>query len=292
MKHFEYTSKLGWSFTRYDTFAGCKRQYFYHYYGKHDGEVDQAKLRTLRNLTSVPLDIGNVTHECIASLLRRLVKNSDAPVDREKFLNYAGNKAADAVKQSSYAEVYYRGKEEVSLEEILPGVERALSNLLESDRYGWLIREAADARNEWVIEPPGYGETRIDGLKAYCKVDFLFPVDESLYILDWKTGKPREKRHSTQLRGYSAWAAYHYDRDVGRIRPMVAYLLPEYSEIDIQLNEFDLEDFTGRVRQETTEMYAYCRNVEGNIPLRKDSFTLTDNLSACEYCNYREFCGR
>jgi len=292
MKHFEYAPILGWSLTRYETFISCKRQYFYHYYGKHDSEVDQRKLKKLRDLTSVPLEIGNVVHESIATLLGRLTKQPNKPVDVERFLSYASNKIDDSVRYRSYAEVYYHERDTIAPGDLLPNVEQSLSNLLESDRYIWLTQDAIESRDHWLVDPPGYGETRIDGLKAYCKVDFLFLLREMLHILDWKTGKHREQRHSAQLRGYAAWAAYHYDRNLNQISPVIAYLLPEYQEADVHLNEYDLEDFARRVRQETTEMYSYCRDVEENIPLDKRSFSLTDNSFTCRYCNYREFCDR
>jgi CRISPR/Cas system-associated exonuclease Cas4 (RecB family) len=292
VKSFEYTPILGWSLTRYETYISCKRQYFYHYYGKHDVKVDQRKLNELRNLTKVPIEIGNVVHECIAALLGRLIKQPDKPVDVGRFLSYAANKIDDSVGHRSYAEVYYHEGDAVAPENLLPSVKQSLTNFLESERYIWLTQDALECRDHWLVDPPGYGETRISGLKAYCKVDFLFPLRQKLYILDWKTGKHKEQRHSAQLRGYAAWAACHYERSIDQISPIIAYLLPEYEEVGVHLNEYDHEDFARRIRQETAEMYRYCRDVAENIPLDKRSFPLKNNPLNCQYCNYRELCDR
>ena len=292
MKHFEYTPVLGWSLSRYDTFVTCKRQYYYQYYGKHDTEVDSRKLSQLRTLTSVPMEIGNVVHDCIAALLRRLIIKPEESVDMDSFMNYARNKVEDSIKFRHYAEVHYHERDSIVHDDLLPGVEQSLSNLLDSYRYAWITNEAISSRAQWLIDPPGYGETRIDGLKAYCKIDSLFPVGQTLYILDWKTGKQREQWHYAQMRGYASWAAYHYEKDLSQIKPVVAYLLPEYQESTVRLNKYDLEDFAGRVRDETKEMYSYCRNVEENIPLDKNSFSMTDSDVICRYCNYRELCDR
>ena len=40
IKRFPFTSILGWSATRYETFSICKRKYYYQYYSKYDREVE------------------------------------------------------------------------------------------------------------------------------------------------------------------------------------------------------------------------------------------------------------
>jgi hypothetical protein len=61
-----------------------------------------------------------------------------------------------------------------------------------------------EQRHKWVIEPPGFGETRINDLKAYCKVDCMIPTEEGVYIFDWKTGKNDVAKHRKQLIGYGS----------------------------------------------------------------------------------------
>ena len=84
IKAFGFTPILGWSFSRYDTFSDCKRKYYYQYYGKYDPEYKRAKIDFLKGLTSIPMEIGNVSHDVIQSVLERLLK-STAPIDTEKF---------------------------------------------------------------------------------------------------------------------------------------------------------------------------------------------------------------
>jgi hypothetical protein len=54
-----------------------------------------------------------------------------------------------------------------------------------------------------VVESNGdkYGETRIGVTKAYCVIDFLFPVGDETIIMDWKTGSA-SSTHQKQLLGY------------------------------------------------------------------------------------------
>ena len=129
-------------------------------------------------------------------------------------------------------------------------------------------------------------------MKAYCKVDFLFPVEDTIYILDWKTGKPDEKKHKKQILGYTAWAGYHFNKGLAQIRPIVAYLQPVYSELEIAIAEDEYQNFAALVKRETEEMYALCKDKEKNVPLAKDAFPQTINTKICSFCNYRELCGR
>ena len=82
-RKYPFTPVLGWSVSRYDKFTTCKRQYYYDYYAKYDVEVPQQRIAFLRSLTSVPLEVGNLVHDTISTLLNRL---------RRKFHDYQGIK--------------------------------------------------------------------------------------------------------------------------------------------------------------------------------------------------------
>ena len=291
IKRFNYTGILGWSVSRYDKFVLCKRQYYYDYYAKHDTEYGSARINALKQMTTVPLETGNIVHDIVRVLLERLL-SSDRPVDRSRFRDYIRNRIEDCCKTKTFAEVYYKEMPTVRADNLFPGVNLCLNNLLDSERFAWITREALSHKNGWVIEPPGFGETRINGLKAYCKVDFLFPVGGTVYILDWKTGRRDEKKHAKQLLGYSAWAAYHFERRIDEITPIAAYLNPSYDEMVVKITEADVSQFAGRVAEETREMYSYCLSPEQNTPKPKSEFPLADSGFACRYCNYRELCSR
>lgn len=289
LKQFRYTSILGWSITRYNEFTLCKRRYYYQYYFKHDREVPRARIEALRSLVSIPLAIGSVTHDVITALLKRWMVAQDV-LDRERFFNYARDRVEDYLTQAAFQEIHYGEREGVEADEIYESVEEALENLLASERYAWISREAVVDHDRWIIDPPGYGETRIGGLKAYVKVDFLFPNGDEIYILDWKTGKRDDIKHRKQLAGYTAWASYHLERPVETIRPIIAYLLPRYEERRLEVSPVEVAAFEDLVRRESEAMYAYCRDVEKNLPLEKREFPKTDRRGICEVCKFRELC--
>lgn len=301
LRKFEYTDILGWSVSRYDTFSNCKRQYYYQYYGKHDPspEITLLRLNILKNLTSIPLEIGNVSHKVIKTLLDR-IRKTDSQIDEERFFEYVRRTTKQIVESKQFTEIYYKEKDEIDYStDILSHVENSMKNFLKSERLQWIFKEALENKTGWIIDPDGFGECRIDNLKAYCKVDFLFPVGEKIHIIDWKTGKEakpkfdeKHDKHGRQMRGYVVWAHFQLEKDYENILPTVAYLLPEYKERDIRLNEFDIEDFADSIRTETEEMYEYCEDVESNMPKEKDFFKMTENLNSCKFCSFRELCKR
>ena len=299
IRKFDFTAILGWSVSRYDSFATCKRQYYYNYYRKFDLEIDLLKINSLKNLTSIPLEIGNITHKVIKTLLDRIRKTPE-PIDHDRFLDFVHRKTLETVERKKFSEIYYRERETIDVEaDILPAVLDASRNLLQSERFMWLLSDARARRDEWIVDPDGYGECRIDNMKAFCKVDFLFPVGDDLVIIDWKTGKEsrmaateRLDKHGRQMRGYVAWAHFQFEHDDARIKPHVAFLLPDDRERSYCGNEYDIEDFAVTIREETEQMYGYCRDVEENFPKPKEEFEMTHNLTICKFCNYRELCGR
>ena len=202
LKRFSYTPILGWSVSRFDKFKLCKRQYYYDYYSKFDREFPKVKIDSLKKMTSIAMESGSIVHDVIKVFLERLLV-SEKPVNEDKFIEFAKKTVDDTLPKKVFTEVYYGQMPDVDSESIFETVKLCLLNFLNSERYRWIIKEAVSGKDGWVIEPPGYGETRINDFKAYCKVDFLFPVRDKLYILDWKTGKksPATTAGSTSAAG-------------------------------------------------------------------------------------------
>lgn len=287
VKSFPYSDILGWSISRFDKFMSCKRQYFYDYYAKFDKEIPIEKLLFLKKLTSRALETGNIVHDIIRDMLKRYQKSAK-PINVEKFYKYAHEMTLKYCRKT-FHESYY-GSMLVSPEEIYEKVKMILDNLLASERFKWIRQEAIATNDQWIIEPDGYGETRINDMKAYCKVDFAFPLGDKIYILDWKTGKPDIKKHSRQLIGYCIWANFHFEKPVENIVPIDVYLFPEFYENSIEINDQIVSEFSQRVAQETQEMFAYLSDTQNNIPKDKSEFMPVKNR-LCAYCNYREVCG-
>ena len=195
LKKYPYTSNLGWSVSRYDKFKLCQRQYYYDYYAKnHDNETDRNELMQLKELTTIPLEIGNIIHDLIKKILERL-KKSNSKIDALKLQEFSHNLTNEYCNRKTFSEVFYRELDNIEIEALKIKVESFILSFIESERFKWISETAIETAENWLIEPEGYGETRINDFKAYCKVDFLFPIEDNIYIIDWKSvGLPgREK---------------------------------------------------------------------------------------------------
>lgn len=286
---YPFTAILGWSISRYELFTQCTRRYFFQYYRKHVPGVRLDHINRLRALTSTALATGTVVHDVIEAFLKRLQK-SDTRIDRDKFFAYARNEVAKYIDYHEFQETYYKEKQRVSAEDIYPRVEACLRNFLDSPCFNWIFMKALTNKDNWLIEPEGFGETRIDGMKAYCKMDFLFPVDDHVYILDWKTGKKDAEKHVTQLRAYALAARHNFGVDVNRLFPKIIYLYPEVDELETSITQEQLDALVETIRAQTAQMQSYCRDVENNLPLDIDTFPYTEYRALCRFCNYREIC--
>lgn len=286
---FPFTKILGWSISRYEQFDKCKRQYFYNYYSSYVKDIPLYKIKSLKSLTSVPLEIGNIIHDVLEAFLRRLQK-SVSDIDEIRFFNFARLKRKEYFSQKTFFETYYHQSEHLDENAIDDKITSCLNNFIHSPIYNWLFMKAITNRGNWMIEPEGYGETRLNGIKAYCKMDFLFPVDDHIYIIDWKTGKKDAFKHSNQLIGYAAAAHNNFHIAWKNIFPKIVYLYPQFDELEVNLSSAELENFFQNVSQQTEEMQALCIDKHNNIPLSIDHFPKTPSKIWCDFCNFQELC--
>ncbi|MDR0800800.1 MAG: PD-(D/E)XK nuclease family protein [Endomicrobium sp.] len=290
IKTFKYTSILGWSVSRYEKFSNCKRQYFYDYYAKFDKETLLEKTQFLKRLTSKDLETGNIVHDIIRDLLKRY-QISTKKINKDKFFKYSFDMTEKYCGEKTFFEHYYNG-EIISSSKIYEKVKNILENFLNTPIFAWIEKSAVLQSSEWIIEPRGFGETRINNYKAFCKVDFLFSYNDKVYIMDWKTGKRNDKKHSKQLTGYALWASHHLGKKASDIIPMTIYLYPQYDENRIKVDDYSIAEFANTVINETQDMYGYLIDIEKNVPKDKKEFPLSDNIFLCNYCHYKEICPR
>ena len=287
---YEFTSILGWSISRYELFDTCKRQYFYQYYPKFVKDIPQYKIAKLKGLTTLPMEVGTAVHDCMEALLARLQK-SDTSINEEKFFQFADDKLREYASTKTFIETYYKQTETLDITAATEKVKICLDNFLNSPCFSWLYMKAMTNKTGWMIEPPGYGETRINGMKAYCKMDFLFPMGDEVYILDWKTGAKDQAKHAAQLMGYAVAANSNFSIPWNRIFPKIVYLYPQYDEFEISFGEAELKAFFETIRAQTEEMQSFCKNVDQNIPKDISEFPSSPQPGLCRHCKFRELCG-
>lgn len=289
LKKYPYSGILGWSASRYDKFKTCKRQYYFEYYAKnYDNEIDKNHLLRLKALTSIPLEIGNIVHDIIKIILERLAKDSSA-LNIEKLKSYSEKLALEYINAKEFSEVFYNDLIEINKSEITDKVLSYIDLLINSERFKWILDYATPQSNNWLVEPEGFGETRINNIKAYCKVDFLFPVENKIYIVDWKTGKEDELKQEKQLKGYTAFACDHFGKKAEDV-VCILYFVKESKEKVFHFSAEEITQFSQSIKLQTEEMYGFNSNIDNNIPLPKSEFKKTASEAVCHFCNYRDIC--
>lgn len=289
LKPLSRSYRLGWSHSRYETFQNCKRLYYYTYYTRFDTEFPRERLQLLKGLSSVPLAVGDIAHRTIEKILTRLV-TTEVPIDRERLDAYIRGLIHTDVIRKTFFETYYRKLVAIDEEEIFEKIRICVHNFLDSDRFRWVLEEGVAFKQNWIIEPPGFGETVIEGSKAYAKFDFLYRDDRRILIFDWKTGNEDVQKHVKQLRAYSYWASYHLDADPKSVIPVIAYLYPEYREIECDFDEEHFKEFAASVREQIADMESYCEDVNANRPMPKEAFPMKEYSRFCDHCNFNELC--
>jgi len=284
---YRFTPYLGWSVSRYDTFNMCKRKYFYQYYAKFDKEFSRQKIDSLKIMTSIALEIGNTVHQTVETILTRLTK-STKQIDEKKLKDYIVSIIKEYSKKT-FQENYYKTSV-VDFNEIYKTAKDSIYNFLNSNRYKSVIEDATDNNTQFIIEPGGYGETRLGDLKIYAKVDFLIKKKDSLAIIDWKTGKENTQKYKKQMLAYAVWANDFLNVPIENISLYISYLKGTYSEVQIPTDGYD--KLHQIIFSETQEMQNYCLDVENNIPQNKEHFPMCESIKLCGYCNFRELCNR
>ncbi|MBT7616887.1 MAG: PD-(D/E)XK nuclease family protein [Calditrichaeota bacterium] len=285
MKYYEFSSNIGWSFSRYNTFDRCKRQYYYSYYGKRQ----DPKVAELAKLESYAIVKGSVVHDVIAQILHHVKINHDYPLDR--LSNHLNIMTERYLADVTFAESYYNKDKNDELEvRLRQEIEVPINAFLGSDRFLTLKAQTAAEKATWIIEPGGYGETRVNELKMYAKADFIFQKDDRYIILDWKTGKLETKKYMKQLLGYTTYVCDHFGVSPDVVDAYICHIGDNYSEHSQQFSEFDLSEMAAQVEEQISHMEQYCIYPAENVPKDKSAFPIEQN-HLCPYCNFRELCG-
>jgi len=150
--------------------------------------------------------------------------------------------------------------------------------------------KAITNKENWLIEPPGFGETRLNGLKGVLQNGFFISGRKmnSIYGLENRKQGPLQafKPAPSAMRRRPTII---FNAPWNSIFPKIIYLHPQFEEFELELKE-DVSLFFDKVKQQTEEMYGFCADVDQNIPLPIDAFTLSPSKSACSFCNFQELC--
>ncbi|GAA4880285.1 hypothetical protein GCM10023310_70590 [Paenibacillus vulneris] len=294
-----------WSTSRAKIFKECKRQYYYHYYGSHNGWLDDATEEQrmayrLKNLTNLYMIFGESLHFIAESsinqwrLLKDFPNRDDIVLSCRKNLNDAfiasqsRSKWLNRPKKSIMLhEIYYNGKlPQKRTEAIKERLEPCIDNLLASKT----IHDITQVEDSSILEVEQLNTFNMLDDKLYVKMDLLYRNESGKFIItDWKTGKPDEDNKFQAL----FYVLYLKDQfpnlKIEDVVIRLEYLM--FGEcIEIEPTEEMLRWTKQEVVNSIEEMRLYVSDDNLNKPFHKDAFEPEPSKMACSGCNYRELC--
>ncbi len=127
-----------------------------------------------------------------------------------------------------------------------------------------------------------------EGTKVYVAPDFAFrDAEDRLRILDWKTGRPRDKDHE-QVKGYALFAKDRWGAVPEELAAELHYLAEGKVE-NVTVDAEAIEAFSDRLRASIAEMKAALSEPDAN-KAEEAAFPAASEARACRWCNFRRLC--
>lgn len=291
---------FSWSHSRRAVFQECPRKYYYQYYGSHNGWEDTAPESArlayrLKNLTSLPLEIGGAVHEVASMAIHRARSGAAAPSadDLYAMARNRMNKAwIDSLDRPAWErsprwrrmfhEFYYDtgiGDDEIA--DARDTLRTCIANLLRSKSF----REAVAAPFVEVRNVEELTTFYIDDTPIYAVPDLVYRKGGDVWtVVDWKSGKIQDD-DTDQVLVYALYArelhgARGPDIDV-RVERLASGTADKYA-----FTQQDIDDRIDAIRDSIDAMKTYLSDPVANSPIEKVDFPLRSDTSTCKSCKF------
>lgn len=296
----ESSAQLRWSISRDKRLKICPRRYYLQHYGSRGGgnaEADETAqhLYILKWLRNRYMWVGEVVHELVEDALE-FVRNRQ-PVKADALIRRGTQRMRLQYSESLHGLYrtrprYACGLVEHEYEMPIDGaewrrqrdrMERCVRNFFAMPIFE-AIRETPDYR--W-LALESMSTFHHDGATVVVKPDFAWRGDDGrVNLVDWKTGRANPEDERLQLAVYALFARREWGAAPGEIRGIIAYL--ERGEVrETTIDDADLEFAENAIRDSVATM----RGLDEPAP-PEERFAMTEDLGACELCNFRRHCGR
>jgi CRISPR/Cas system-associated exonuclease Cas4 (RecB family) len=295
----ELQNDFTWSFSRAQTFAACRRRYWFRYYAFWGGWSAAAtplarKAYFFSKMKSLSMLVGAAVHETIADVLRALragreprrpfegvrARMNDAwRASREERWRRVGPKQAPPLFEHYYGIPV--GAEEI--EELREQALRCVRGFLEGDLY----REVVKAGPQCVRSIDDLESATIGGVPSFVAPDLAFERGGETWLVDWKTGGERED-HELQLLAYAEHARQKWRLEPEKLRAFDA-MLSTGRVVEVPVTLERLAALAEHVRSSARGMLAALEDRERNVA-RREALPPTDDPRECRRCFFQEIC--
>ena len=302
---------LSWSFSRATLFERCPRAYWYHYYGsfggwKPDADPTTAELWLLKKLTGRQAWAGSATHAAIEwALGEARTRAAEAatgaspqlpPLEETLAHLRAHMRSGFRASRAGAYRRPYRGPRPLSLLEHEYGVPVPDAVWKETFEHACRCIEnfyRDEAARELISTPPERWRSveelhslDYEGVRVYFVFDAAFEDEAGrLRILDWKTGRPREK-DTMQLCGYAYFAQAAWQVPWERTRCSLHYLATGET-LEVPIGRDEVEGFEAMMRASIAAMRAALTSETEADPARLPP---RPDPAACRRCPFARVC--
>jgi len=281
---------FSWSASRHDTFATCRRRYYYSYYAA----PEDPEIKRLKRLSALPLWAGSVVHETI----ERFLKTTDglpSPEEQEAIIRATVHSDMLAAWRESeggpdgFRLFEHEYDTEVDREDkrlVVNTVMRSLRGFFKSAT----LREALEAgRGRW-LALEDLVSFPVGDVEVFLRMDLAFRArDGRVIIVDWKTGRGEGRFNEIQVAGYALYAkAQGWVEDPEAIVTELNYLaVPRV--VRRSVNGRKLDHARNFIAKSATNMRALLLDPAANLG-RLEDFPMIDRPRTCRRCNFRRLC--
>jgi len=298
---------FSWSASRHDTFASCKRRYYYSYYAS----LDDPEIYRLKKLSALPLWAGSVVHDTIEAFLRANDRVPSAE-DQEALIrsvvhsgmvndwraSEAGPPPPDGEPrpdpQAGRRPLPFRLFEHeheipVEQEDKRLAVNIVMRSLKHFFRSETLLRALEVGRERW-LALEDLVSFHVGEVEVFLRMDLAFrDHDGRVVIVDWKTGRNEGRFNEVQVAGYALYATEQgWVTDPEQISTELNYLVIPKA-VRRSVNRKAIENARSFILKSAGTMKALLLDPLENRA-RLEDFPMIDRPQVCRRCNFRRLC--
>ena len=281
---------FSWSASRHDTFASCRRRYYYSYYAALEDE----EIQRLKRLSALPLWAGSVVHDTIERFLRSndalpAPEAQEALVRATVHTGMLGQWRESEQGSGGFRLFEHEYEIPVPQEDKRLAVTIVMRSLRHFFRSETLARALAAGRERW-LALEDLVSFHVGGTEVFLRMDLAYrEPDGRVVIVDWKTGRAEGRFNEVQVAGYALYAVEQgWVAEPDEITTELNYLvLPKAVRRGVTRRK--LEDARRFVERSASSMRALLVDPLENLA-REEDFPRVDRPQVCRRCNFRRLC--
>jgi len=299
---------FSWSYSRYQMFERCKRQYYLNYYGSRDVRKANDALVTavwwLKQVTSLKAWVGTVVHLAAAHAVKAYIE--DETLSADALIDFAlktfdsgiqastrGSKTRTAGWVLLYEHLPY-SDEQIPTKATKSRITQLIETFIKSEAYRFIT--SLDPLRIYEVDESfqsfAYNADTIGEIQVFAIPDVLVKDDsEHITIIDWKTGDITREDLRVQAGMYQYYAHERYFVPEDDITVFFSNLGGSGENVQAAGQSITLIEMDALMRESISSMVTLLDSTYHNS-VRIENFPMTDDLAVCKSCGFNRACWR